>query len=163
MENDDEYECEGMDDDEDDEDDDDEMEEGYMGECEGMGMMECEGMGECGDTCMMDGEDMGECGGMGMGECGGMEMMGGPMWGGYCGDMYGQGSRWMERPDWLNPYRYGWHDQYQRSELRFDNEPVGHESDRFDTVMINYNGIRNHSYRGHDRRHDRRHGDSDED
>jgi hypothetical protein len=48
------------------------------------------------------------------------------------------------RPDWLNPMRYGWHSQYHRSPMRFDNEVVRMEPYKYDNLFHNYNGIRHH-------------------
>jgi hypothetical protein len=98
--------------------------------CQLQGMMG--GMGECN----MEGMN-GECNMEGMnGECN-MEGMN--------GECQGMGMGWNRpvRPDWLNPMRYGWHREYGRSPMRFDNE-VQREPYKYDNLFHNYNGIRHH-------------------
>jgi hypothetical protein len=54
------------------------------------------------------------------------------------------GDRWDQPPNWLNPMRMGWHDTYERNELRFENEPVENPPERpwFRDASPSYNGIR---------------------
>jgi hypothetical protein len=49
-----------------------------------------------------------------------------------------------QRPDWLNPMRMGWHEEYQRSEARIDLEPDRTPPDIlwFRDVGPSYNGVR---------------------
>lgn len=76
-------------------------------------------------------------------------------------DWWGGDRDWTERPDWLNPYRQGWHDDYTRQELRWDVEVHDPSPYRYDALQPNYNGIIHRYYRtdaasrsGH-RMHDR--------
>lgn len=48
----------------------------------------------------------------------------------------------MERPDWLNPMRHGWHEEYERGDLCPEFEPSETEPYKYQGVTHNYNGIR---------------------
>ncbi|MCX6646500.1 MAG: hypothetical protein NTY09_09105 [bacterium] len=71
-----------------------------------------------------------------------------PMWQeGFDGCMGGMGmgmGRPEERPDWVNPYRMGWHNEYLRDDAKVDIEPVENPPARpwFRDLDRSYNGIR---------------------
>ena len=50
----------------------------------------------------------------------------------------------MMRPDWVNPYRMGWHDEYYRDDAKIDIDPVENPPERpwFRDLGHSYNGIR---------------------
>jgi hypothetical protein len=56
----------------------------------------------------------------------------------------GMGMGYQERPDWLNPYRMGWHDEYLRDDAKIDIDPVENPPTRpwFRDLDRSYNGIR---------------------
>jgi hypothetical protein len=54
---------------------------------------------------------------------------------------------WMrERPDWLNPFRHGWHEEYHRGSFCPEFEPSETQPYKYLGVTHNYNGIR--AYQG---------------
>ncbi len=76
-------------------------------------------------------------------------------------DLWGGDRDWTDRPGWLNPFRQGWHDDYERQELRWDVDVHDPSPYRYDSVQPNYNGIIHRYYRtdaasrGHHRMQDR--------
>jgi hypothetical protein len=71
-----------------------------------------------------------------------------PMWqegfDGCMGEGMGMMGRPEERPDWVNPYRMGWHNEYLRDDAKIDIDPVENPPTRpwFHDLDRSYNGIR---------------------
>jgi hypothetical protein len=60
-------------------------------------------------------------------------------------EFWGEGGRWgegmIDRPDWLNPHRYGWHDEYYQGDWSLNVEPSDTVPYRYQGLLPHYNGI----------------------
>ncbi len=58
--------------------------------------------------------------------------------------------KWVYRPDWLNPYRHGWHDEYERASIRWNTHTwVGDDSPAEPEVIEHhYDGVTDRHHRG---------------
>jgi hypothetical protein len=52
-------------------------------------------------------------------------------------------------PDWLNPYRNGWHDEYYRAHARWESQYYGGEPYRFEGILRGYQYLNNKTQPGY--------------